>query len=301
MDRLDAMNVFLAVIDSGSLSAAGRRLSMPLATVSRKLSDLEALLGARLVVRSTRRLALTDAGEAYAAAARRILADVAEAERAAAGEYSMPQGELVVTAPVAFGRQHVLPVVSAFLLDYPQVDVRLVLGDRIAQLIDEHVDLAVRIGRLPDSRLNALPLGSLRRVVCASPAYLAAHGRPRVPADLVRHHCVTFDAVASAESWSFPKKGAGDETVAIRSRLVVNTAEAAVDGAVAGIGLVRVLSYQAEPARRAGELEVVLARHEPPPTPVHLVYDAQQRVALKLRAFIDFAAPRLRERLKGLS
>ncbi len=300
MDRLDAMNVFLTVVDAGSLSAAGRKLAMPLATVSRKLSELESHLGARLLTRSTRKLAVTDAGEAYVAACRRILGEVAEAERAAAGEYNVPQGDLVITAPLAFGRQHVLPVVSAFLLEYPAVDVRLVLGDRIAQLIDEHVDLAVRIGPLPDSRLNALPLGTLRRIVCASPAYLAAHGRPRVPADLARHRCVTFDALGPAEAWTFATARAS-ETVPIRSRLVVNSAEAAVDGAVAGIGLVRVLSYQAEAARRAKQLEVLLAKHEPPPTPVHLVYDAQQRVALKLRAFIDFAAPRLRARLKQLS
>jgi DNA-binding transcriptional LysR family regulator len=299
MDRLDAMNVFLNVVEAGSLSAAGRRLAMPLATVSRKLSELESHLGARLLTRSTRRLALTDAGEAYLAACRRILDEVAEAERAAAGEYSAPQGELVIAAPLAFGRQHVLPVVDAFLLEVPAVDVRLVLGDRITQLIDEHVDLAVRIGTLPDSRLNALPLGTLRRIVCASPAYLAAHGRPRVPADLARHRCVTFDPFGSAESWTFTTPDS-HAAVPIRSRLVVNSAEAAVDAAVAGIGLVRVLSYQADAARRAKRLQVLLAKFEPPPMPVNLVYDASQRVALKLRAFIDFAAPRLRQSLAGL-
>ena len=299
MDRLDAMNVLLTVVDAGSLSAAGRKLAMPLATVSRKLSELESHLGARLVTRSTRKLALTDAGEAYVAACRRILGEVAEAERAAAGEYTVPQGDLVITAPLAFGRQHVLPVVNAFLLEYPAVDVRLVLGDRIARLIDEHVDLAVRIGPLPDSRLTALALGTLRRIVCASPAYLAAHGRPKQPADVAAHRCVTFDAVASAQSWTFAS-GKGEETVPIRSRLVVNTAEAAVDAAIAGIGLVRVLSYQADAARRAKQLEVLLAKHAPPPVPVNLVFDAQQRVALKLRAFIDYAAPRLRAGLAAL-
>ena len=287
MDRLDAMNVFLNVVEAGSLSAAGRRLAMPLATVSRKLAELEAHLGARLVSRSTRRLALTDAGEAYLAACRRILDEVAEAERAAAGEYSAPQGELVIAAPLAFGRLHVLPVIAAFLLEVPTIDVRLVLSDRISHLIDEHVDLAVRIG-------------TLRRVVCASPAYLAAHGRPRVPDDLVHHRCVSFDGLGQADAWTFTTP-ASHTVVPIHSRLVVNSAEAAVDAAVAGIGLVRVLSYQAEAARRAKRLQVLLAKFEPPPTPVHLVYDASQRVALKLRAFIDFAAPRLRQGLAGLS
>jgi DNA-binding transcriptional LysR family regulator len=300
MDRLDAMKVFAAVVDAGSLSAAGRRLAMPLATVSRKLSELESHLGARLLTRSTRGRALTDAGEAYLAACRRILDEVAEAERAAAGEYSAPQGELVVAAPLAFGRQHVLPVIDAFLLEFPAVDIRLVLGDRVTPLMDEHIDLAVRIGTLPDSRLNALPLGTLRRVVCASPGYLAQHGRPRVPADLARHCCVTFEGLGAADAWTFTT-AASHAVVPIRSRLVVNSAEAAVDAAVAGIGLVRVLSYQADAARRARQLQVLLAKFEPPPTPVNLVYDARQRVALKLRAFIDFAAPRLRQRLAGLA
>ena len=194
MDRLDAMTVFLAVVDDGSLSAAGRRLGMPLATVSRKLAELEGHLGARLINRSTRRLELTDPGRAYEQACRRILDDVDGAERAVAGEYDTPRGELAITAPIVFGRLHVLPVVNEFLRANAEVDVRLALGDRVAHLLDEHVDVAVRIGVLPDSRLNAVPLGTLRSVVCASPAYLKAHGTPRTPADLDPHRCITFDS-----------------------------------------------------------------------------------------------------------
>ncbi len=298
MDRLDAMTVFLCVVEAGSLSAAGRKLGMPLATVSRKLSELEAHLNARLLNRSTRKLDLTDAGRGYVEACKRILGDVEAAERAAAGEYEKPQGDLVITAPLALGRLHVLPVIDEFLHDYPDVDVRLVLGDRISRLIDEHVDLAVRIGPLPDSRLVAVGIGALRRVVCASPTYLAAHGSPRKPADLTTHRCITFDALASADEWSFTT-GSTQTRVTVHSRLVVNTAEAAVDAAVAGLGLTRVLSYQAEPARRAQQLAVVLEKFEPGPTPVNLVFDGQQRIALKLRAFLDFAAPRLRAGLSG--
>ena len=296
MDRLDAMTVFLAVVDSGSLSAAGRRLGMPLATVSRKLAELETHLGARLLNRSTRRLDLTDPGRAYEQACRRILDDVEGAERAVAGEYDAPRGELAITAPIVFGRLHVLPVVTAFLVANPEVDVRLALGDRVAHLLDEHVDVAVRIGVLPDSRLNAIPLGTLRAIVCASPAYLKAHGTPRTPADLARHRCVTFDSPYPTP-WLFA--GAQDFTPA-RPRLIVNTAETAVDAAVAGLGVTRVLSYQGDAALRARHLRRLLEKFEPASVPVNLVYDAQQRVTSKLRAFLDLAAPLLRERLAAL-
>jgi DNA-binding transcriptional LysR family regulator len=296
MDRLDAMTVFLAVVDEGSLSAAGRRLAMPLATVSRKLAELEGHLGARLLNRSTRRLELTDPGRAYEQACRRILDDVDGAERAVAGEYDTPRGELAITAPIVFGRLHVLPVLNEFLRANAAVDVRLALGDRVAHLLDEHVDVAVRIGVLPDSRLNAVPLGHLRSIVCASPGYLKAHGTPRTPADLQRHRCITFEATFPGP-WRF---AGGASFAPARPRMVVNTAEAAVDATVAGIGVTRVLSYQAEAALRAKQLRRLLQKFEPEPVPVHLVYDGQQRVTSKLRAFIDFAAPRLRERLAAL-
>ena len=184
MDRLEAMSLFVAAAEAGSLSAAGRRFGIPLATVSRKVSDLERHLKTRLLNRSTRRLTLTDAGQAYLVACRRILDEVGEAERSAAGEYSVPTGELIITAPIVFGRLHVLPIVTAFLAAYPEVAVRLTLADRITQLVEEHIDLAVRIGDLPVSSLVAIRVGSIRRVVCASPAYLAAHGTPRTPGDL---------------------------------------------------------------------------------------------------------------------
>ena len=296
MDRLDAMTVFLAVVDEGSLSAAGRRLAMPLATVSRKLAELEAHLGARLVNRSTRRLELTDPGRGYELACRRILEDVHGAELAVAGEYDAPRGELAITAPIVFGRVHVLPVVNEFLRANAEVDVRLALGDRVAHLLDEHVDVAVRIGVLPDSRLNAVPLGTLRAVVCASPAWLKAHGTPRTPADLDRHRCITFEANFPTP-WRFAD---GVVFTPARPRLVVNTAEAAVDAAIAGLGVTRVLSYQADAALRAKQLRLLLRAFEPAPVPVHLVYDGQQRVTSKLRAFIDFAAPRLRASLAAL-
>lgn len=296
MDRLDAMTVFRAVVDTGSLSAAGRKLGMPLATVSRKVSELEGHLKARLLHRSTRKLQLTDAGEAYLAACKRILDDVHDAERQAAGEFSAPRGELVVTAPIAFGRLHLLPVAAYFLGAYPEVDLRLVFGDRVLDLLDEQVDLALRIGELPDSSLVAAPLGSTRRVVCASPAYLDAQGEPATPQDLAQHACITFEALSPTGAWRFRRDGV-EETVPVHARLAVNSADAAVDAAVAGIGLTRVLCYQMQAARRAGQLRIVLDNYEPAPAPVSLVYPRQGRMPLKVRAFLDFAAPRLRARL----
>ncbi|WP_192251498.1 LysR family transcriptional regulator [Mesorhizobium silamurunense] len=296
MDRLDAMSLFVATVEAGSLSAAARRAGMPLATVSRKLSELERHLKARLLNRSTRRLTLTDAGQSYLAACRRILEEVSEAERTAAGEYSSPTGELVVTAPVVFGRLHVLPVITAFLAVYPDVDIRLTLSDRITQLVEEHIDLAVRIGELPDSAMVAMRVGSIRRVVCAGPAYLAGHGTPLEPRDLAGHNCITFEGLASPATWSFVT-GKSETAVPVRSRLQVNTAEAAIDAAIAGLGLTKVLSYQADAAVRAGALRVVLEPFEPPPWPVNLVHAGRGLLPVKLRAFLDFAAPRLKERL----
>ncbi|TPI59776.1 LysR family transcriptional regulator [Mesorhizobium sp. B3-1-7] len=296
MDRLDAMSLFVATVEAGSLSAAARRAGVPLPTISRKLSELEKHLGTRLLNRSTRRLTLTDPGQSYLIACRRILDEVSEAERSAAGEYLNPTGELAITAPVVFGRLHVLPIITGFLAVYPQVDVRLTLSDRITQLAEEHIDLAVRISELPDSAMVAIRVGSIRRIVCASPAYLALHGTPEKPSELAGHNCVTFEGLAAPASWTFGT-GKTEIVVPVRSRLQVNTAEAALDAAIAGLGLTRVLSYQADTAVRAGALRVVLEPFEPPPWPVSLVHAGQGRLPVKLRAFLDFAAPRLKERL----
>jgi len=207
MNRLESMTVLLAVVDAGSLSAAGRKLGMPLATVSRKVSDLEAALKTQLLIRSTRQLTLTESGRGYVVACRRILEDVNEAERAAGGEYAEPRGELVMTAPMVFGRLHVLPVLTEFLQAYPEVKVRLALGDRNLNLMEDHVDLALRIGTLPDSGLITTQLGNLRRVACASPNYLSRRGIPERVQDLAAHECVTFDVFAVGDTWNSGSKG----------------------------------------------------------------------------------------------
>ena len=296
MDRLEAMSALLAAVEAGSLSGASRKLGMPLATVSRKVSELETHLRTRLVTRTSRRLILTDAGRSYVAACKRILDDVREAERAAAGEYSAPRGELIITAPIVFGRLHVLPVLLEFLNTYPEIDVRLTLADRVVNLQEDHVDLAVRIGELPDSSLVAMRVGSIGRVVCGSPAYFAERGTPKRPNELSKHDCITFNGLTSPEAWIF-LSGKGTISVAVHSRLIVNTAEAAIDAAITGLGITRVLSYQVADALRTGALLLALREFEPPPVPVSLVHAGQGRLALKLRAILDFAAPRLRARL----
>jgi DNA-binding transcriptional LysR family regulator len=296
LDRLESMSILVAAAEAGSLSAAARRLGTPLATVSRKISDLEAHLKVRLLNRSSRRITLTEVGQSYVEACKRILETLEEAERSASGEYSVPKGELIVTAPIVFGRLHLLPVVTAFLGAYPDIDIRMVLSDHSANLLEEHIDLAVRIGSLPDSSLVASRVGTIRRVVCGSPAYFNARGTPVHPSELGAHDCVTFQGLAFPDAWTFPV-GKSDISVALRSRLVVNTAEAAVDAAIAGVGITRVLSYQIAKAVQAGALVAVLREFEPAPWPVHVVHASQKLVPLKLRAFLDFAAPRLKAQL----
>lgn len=296
MDRLDAMAAFVTVVDSGSLSAAARKLGMPLPTLSRNIAELESYIKTRLLNRSTRKLTLTDAGKTYLLACKQILDSVSEAESVAAGEYNAPQGHLIITAPIVFGRLHVLPVTTAFLQVYPDVSVELVLGDRTLDLLEEHIELALRIGELPDSSHIATRVGTVRQVVCASPAYLATHGTPQTPQDLSQHDCVTFARPILPAAWTFNTERS-NAVMPIHSRLSVNTAEAAIDAAIAGAGLTSVLSYQIEQAVQAGTLVIVLQQFETAPLPVSLVYTGQRLLPQKLRAYLDFATPRLRDRL----
>jgi DNA-binding transcriptional LysR family regulator len=298
MDRLEAMTILLAAVDHGSLSAASRELRVPLATVSRRVSELEEHLNIRLLLRGTRKLMLTEAGRAYVASCRRIMEDIAEAERTATGEYRAPQGELIFSVPHVLGRTHALPVVVEFLTTYPDIRMRFHLADRVVSLLEEQIDLALRVGELPDSSMIATRLGVVRQMLCASPEYLNARGVPRKPADLATHWCVAYDAygIASGTSWKLGT-GRATQTVQIPSRLVVNSAEAAVIAATAGAGVVWVNSYLAEDSVKAGSLVRLLEGYEPAPLPVSLIYPSQRQVPLKLRAFLDFSVPRLRERL----
>jgi len=296
MDRLKAMTVFVAVVEAGGFAAAARRLGMPTATVSRRVAELEQHLKARLLVRTTRQISLTESGRKFFDACRRLIEEFDAAERVAQGEFARPKGELSVTAPIVFGRLHVVPVVSEFLRAFPEVNVRLLLDDRNIDLIEEHIDAAVRIGELPRSSLVAMRLGSVRQVVCASPAYLSKFGVPQHPKELTGRDCITFYGLVSAERWNF-RLGKKLATFSVRSRLAVTTAEAAIDAAVAGTGLTAVLSYQAAAPVRTKRLRIVLKAFEPPDMPVSLVRPGGRLVPAKLKAFVEFAGPRLRARL----
>jgi DNA-binding transcriptional LysR family regulator len=306
MDRLEAMTIALAVVETGSLSAAARRLNTPLATVSRKVSELESHLRTKLFDRSSRKLVLTEAGSTYVAACKRILADLTEAEHAASGQYTAPTGELIITAPVGLGRLHLIPILKEFFAAYPDIDIRLVLSDRlvsigpllsIERLLEDHIDLALRVGELSSSSLMARRVGSVRHVVCASPWYLAAHGTPRTPDDLAGHDCISYDELlASNLLWTFVR-GNAEITIPVRSRLIVSNPEAARDAAQAGVGITMVFSPLVAEALAAGALVTILDEFRPPALPVHLVYAAGQFLPLKVRAFLDFATPRLKARL----
>lgn len=300
MDRFEAMRTLLAAVDGGSLSAASRSLRLPLATVSRRVSDLESRLGAQLLIRTSRRLQLTEEGAAYVATARRILDDLDDAERTVSGEYRAPRGELAVTAPIMFGKLHVAPIVHEFLAAYPDVSVRLILLDSVIDLVEAHVDVALRIGHLPDSTLVARRLGDVRWLFCASPAYLDRHGSPDHPLSIAQHQCIAFEGLQRYREWPYVEAGQA-RGVTILPRLSVNTADAVVDAAGAGLGIARVMSYHAADALKSGLLRAILPAFCPQPMPVHLVYGPRQQLPLKLRAFLDFVTPRLQQRLAAIA
>ena len=291
------MEMLLTAVDRGSLSAAARELKIPVSTLTRKVADLEELLGTRLLIRTTRKLTLTDAGMSYVAAARRILDLVREQEREATGEFATAKGELVVTAPVQLGRLHVLPVINQFLAQYPDITVRLLLSDRNIDLIDSHADLALRIGELADSSMIATRIGSLRPIVCASPAFLANHTPPREPDDLVKYSCVVFNS-PYLSPWRFRLPTTSKIYVlGVKPRLEVTSPDAAVSAAVDNAGITYVFEHDADEAIRNGQLEILLPQFEIEPVPVHLVHVSRNLMAIKLRHFIDFAAPKLRQSL----
>jgi DNA-binding transcriptional LysR family regulator len=294
MDRLDTLAVFVAVAEQGSFVAAARRLGRSPAAVTRAVASLEDRLATRLFNRTTRAVALTDAGARYLDQSRRALAEIAELELSAASERQEPTGNLTITAPEMFGRLHVLPIAQDFMREHPAVSVSLLLLNRIVSFVDEGVDLGIRIAELPDSSLRAIQVGTVRRVVCASPAYLAAHGVPERPDDLAQHETIAVAAVRPVGlRWSF---GTPEEAISVpvAPRLVVNTVQAALDAAVAGAGIIRPISYQSDALAASGALRVVLDAYAPPPLPIHIVHPAGRYLAPKVRLFIDRAVAALR-------
>ena len=280
------MQAFVAVADLQGFAPAARKLGLSPSVVTRLIAALEDRLGARLLQRTTRSVTLTDAGSRYLERARRILGDVEEAEDAVEGEQTRPGGRLVISAPVGFGRLHVSPMVSAYLKRYPEVGVDLRLSDRMINLVEEGVDLAVRIGHLPDTTLVARHVGEMRRIVVASKDYLKAHGEPTRPEQISAHQTIQFGAMSAAPDWRFVEDN-GEIRVASAPRLATNSADAAIQHAEAGGGLTRVLAYQAAASLRAGRLKIVLAQFEQPPLPIHIVYPTSRLLSAKVRTFID--------------
>jgi DNA-binding transcriptional LysR family regulator len=286
MDRLDAMRAFVSVADLEGFAPAARKLGLSASAVTRLIAGLEDHLGARLLQRTTRSVALTDVGARYLERARRILSDVEEAEASAQTERNQPSGRLVVSAPIMFGRLYVGPTMSAYLKKYPQVSGELRLSDRMINLVEEGVDLAVRIGNLPDSSVVARTVGDMRRVVVASPRYLKARGTPLKPSDVTRHEVIQFIGGNALSEWRFTENGR-DIRVPVTSRFSTNSTDAAISHAEEGGGLINVLAYQAAEAIKSKRLKIVLADYELAPLPIHLVYPTSRLLSAKVRAFVD--------------
>jgi DNA-binding transcriptional LysR family regulator len=299
MDRIDSIAAFVEVAERSSFAAAARHLGRSPAAVTRMIAELEARFGVRLLDRTTRAVSVTEAGDRFLAGARRVLADLDEIERATAGAGRAPRGQLRVTAPILFGRLHLLPIVGDFLARFPDVSVAMTLLDRPVDLVEEGLDVAVRIGALAESSAVASRVGAVRRIVVAAPAYLARHRAPQVPSDLDAHAVIAFSGISSSERWIF-RSDTGDESIAISPRLIVTTAEAAVDAARAGHGVTRVLSYQAADDIVRGSLLRLLRDGEGDELPIHLLYPGGRHPPPKLRAFLDFAMPRLRRRCEAV-
>lgn len=300
MDRLASLSAFVAVAKARGFSAAARQLGIPLATINRRVVDLERDMGVRLLHRSTRQVVLTETGRNFFVTCERILDELREAQEAATGEYRAPKGVLTITAPMGFGRLYLQPVALDFLTTHPDINLKLLLVDRVVHLAEENIDLALRISELPDSSLVARPLGHVQMVVSASPAYLKRCGIPEEPSDLMRHDCIAWSSVEPLDSWWF-REGMNDRTFPVRTRLSTTSADSAISAAHAGLGLVQTTSYQAEPGLRDGRLALVLRAFECAPTPVSLVYASQRLLPLKVRAFIDFAVPRLADQLQSIA
>lgn len=294
MDRLHQMQVFVCVAEEAGFAAAARRLEMSPPAVTRAVAALEGDIGVKLLKRTTRQVKVTEAGYRYLQDAKRILAEVTAADEAAAGVHAKPQGRLAVTAPMLFGRMFVLPAITDYLQQYPDVSVDTVFLDRVVNLLDEGLDVGVRIGALPDSGMRALRVGSVRIVLVASPAYLAEAGLPDSPAALSQHALIVSKAISFTKNWRFSGT-VGDFDLKVDSKLSVTTNDAAIAAAMQGVGVARVLSYQVASELQSGHLQTLLSEYEPPPLPVHIVHREDRAAPAKVRSFIDLLAGRLRD------
>ena len=299
MDRFDAMQVLLAVVDAGSLSAGSRKLNAPLPSVSRKVAELERHLGTRLLVRTSRNIQLTDAGRDYVDAARQIMAQLDDAEQRASGEYETPRGVLTITVPISFGHDHVLPLAYEFLSEHPEITLNVLCLDRAVSLVDEHVDVGIRLGELADSSLQAVKVGEFGFITCASPDYLARRGVPSRPEDLTDHDGVVFGQITQP-GWTYHRDGLRLEALP-NVRIRANTATAALSAALCGAGIIRAPRYQVARELQSGALVSLFDSYGSQSFPAHLIYARQGLLPLKVRVFIDWMVPRLRKALKELS
>lgn len=296
MDRFEAMNVFVHVVEARSFAAAARALRQSPPAVTRAVAYLEDVTGARLLTRTTRSVTVTEAGARYYADCKRLLADLKEVEAAAGGAYAKPSGMLTITAPVQFGQMHVAPIVGAYLDEYPDMRARLLLFDRIVNIVEEGIDLAVRIGDLADSSLTAVRVGEVSQILCASPDYVARFGTPQTPADLAAHRLIATTGSSARLDWQFRSPDGGRKIgFSPDARWQTNSIEAARNAALDGWGIVRMLSYQAAPYLADGRLVAVLGDYDPDPVPIHLVHPEGRHAPAKVRAFIDLAADTLRK------
>lgn len=293
MDRLHLISVFVAVVDVAGFAGAARKLNISAPAVTRAINELESHLGARLLTRTTRVVRVTEAGARYAEDCRRILAELAEADESASGLHGAPRGRLTLTAPVLFGAKFVTPIVTEYLQRYPEVSAACWFLDRVVNMMDEGVDVAVRIGELPDSSMQATRVGSVRRVICAAPSYLERQGVPRTPDELAAHSIVSASGVTPAPEWRLVQDGA-PRSVKLQPRLTTTSNDSAVAAALSGFGLTRLLSYQVAEHLRAGRLQTVLSEFEPAVLPVHVVHREGRHASRKTRAFLDLAIERLR-------
>jgi DNA-binding transcriptional LysR family regulator len=293
VDRLHLINVFVAVVEAEGLAKAARNLGVSPSVVTRAINELERQLGVQLLTRTTRLVRVTEAGVRYAEDCRRILAELAEADESIRGNAATPRGELVVTAPVMFGTRFVTPIVTEYLAEHVEVAVSCWFVDRIVHLIEEGVDVAIRIGELPDSSLMAARVGHVRRVICASADYLSRHGTPRKPGDLRDHTIIAASGVSPNPEWRLVDDGV-PTSVRLRPRMTTTSNDSAVRAAASGFGITRLLSYQIADEVRDGRLVVLLREHEPPPIPIHVVHREGRHASPKSRRFLDLAIERLR-------
>ncbi len=291
MDRLQCMRVLVKVAETASFAQAARQLHMSAPAVTRAVAYLEETTGARLFVRSTRSVKLTPSGSRYADDCRRILSDIDEAEASAGGSHSTASGILSITAPVLFGQIHVVPILTAFLTTHPAVTVRVLFFDRMVNLVEEGIDVAIRIGHLQDSDQQANKVGSVRRVVCGAPTYFARHGEPVTPADLTRHVTIVNTGSSAPLDWHFAPN---HTPVKLHPRMYCNTVDASISAALTGWGLTRTLSYQVAEHLAAGRLRTVLDQYEEEPLPIHVVHVEGRHVSAKTRAFVDFAVQKIK-------